>query len=205
MAFLAIEGIDGAGKTTLIKALSRALKQEGIAPLLTREPGGTAVGKQIRSILLKKTIAAPTALTEILLYYADRNQNISENIRPALEKGMWVISDRYWASTAAYQYGGRRMGKKLIDNLAREICGNCQPDLWILLDIPLKELQVRLSRQKTKDRLEEEKQAFYRKIKSYYLRLAKNFPEKWLVLSGLRPKEELVSKILENLKEKRIL
>lgn len=205
MAFLAIEGIDGAGKTTLIKTLSKTLQKKGITPFLTREPGGTKIGKQIRRILLEKTKEAPTALTEILLYYADRSQNISKNIRPALEKGKWVISDRYWASTAAYQYGGRRIGKKLIDSLNMEICRDCQPDLWVLLDIPLTELQIRLSRQKGKDRFEEEKLAFYRKIRTYYLKLAKDFPKRWLILSGLKPREELVDKILENLRKKKMI
>ena len=202
MAFLAFEGIDGAGKTTLIKALSKELKKKGIHPFITKEPGGTKVGKQIRRILLKKTTSPPSPQTEILLYYADRNQNIKENIKPALKKGQWVISDRYWASTAAYQYGGRKTGKNLIDYLTREVCGNCQPDLWILLDIPLKESLNRLN---NKDRFEEEKISFHRKIKIYYLKLAKSHPDQWLVLSGLKSPKELVNIILNHLTKKNLI
>lgn len=205
MAFLVIEGIDGAGKTTLIKSLLKALRKKGITPLLTREPGGTKTGKQIRRILLEKAITAPTPLTEILLYYADRSQNISENIKPALRKGKWVISDRYWASTLAYQHGGRGTGKKFIDSLTLEICGKCQPDVWILLDIPIKESQARLNRQEQKDRFEEEKLIFHKKVRTYYLQLAKNHPEKWLVLSGSKSQKELVEKILKYLIKKKLI
>lgn len=202
MAFLVFEGIDGAGKTTLIKAFSKELKKRGIVPLITKEPGGTKTGKYLRRILLNKTSFPPSPQTEILLYYADRNQNIKENIKPALKKGQWVISDRYWASTAAYQYGGRKTGKKLIDYLTREVCGNCQPDLWILLNIPLKESLNRLTH---KDRFEEEKTSFHRKIKTFYLKLAKSHPDRWLVLSGLKNQSELVSIILKHLVKKNLL
>ena len=202
MAFLVFEGVDGAGKTTLIKALTRELKKKGIIPLITKEPGGTKSGTKIRRILLKKTASPPSPQTEILLYYADRSQNIRENIEPSLKKSQWVISDRYWASTAAYQYGGRKTGKKLIDYLTREICGNYQPDLWILLNLPLKESLNRLNQ---KDRFEEEKISFHRKIKAYYLKLAKSQPDRWLVLSGLKTQRELVDIILNHLLKKKFI
>ena len=152
MAFLAFEGIDGAGKTGLIKATAKALRARGFDLRLTREPGGTETGKKIRRVLLEKSAAPPSPLTEILLYYADRSQNISENIKPALKKqGRWILSDRYYAGTAAYQCGGRGQAKKqaaarerLTALLQKEICGAFQPDLWILLDIPLKEAERRL-------------------------------------------------------------
>ena len=204
MAFVVFEGIDGTGKTTLIEFLLKELRKKGISLLLTREPGGTEVGQQIRKILLEKTSTPPSPLTEILLYYADRNQNISENIKPALEKGHWVISDRYWASTVAYQYGGRGVGKKLIDDLRERVCGDCQPDLWVLLDVPLKESLGRLNRSQKKDRFEEEKTSFHRKVKDYYLKLAKAQPERWLVLSGTKTPKELVNQIMERLIEKNL-
>ena len=204
MAFVVFEGIDGTGKTTLIEFLSKELRKTGIFPLLTQEPGGTNTGQKIRNILLEKTSTPPSPLTEILLYYADRNQNIKENIKPALKKGRWVISDRYWASTVAYQYGGRGVGKELIDDLQEGICGSCQPDLWVLLDVSLEECLNRLNRFQQKDRFEEEKLSFHRKVKDYYLKLAKDQPERWLVLSGTKTPKELVDKIMERLAEKNL-
>lgn len=205
MAFLVFEGTDGTGKTTLMKSLAKELRKNGIFCHLTREPGGTGVGQQIRRILLRKTTTPPVPLTEILLYYADRSQNISENIKPALQKGHWLLSDRYWASTEAYQYGGRGLGKQIIESLNREICKPFEPDLWILLDVPLKESQSRLNRLKKKDRFEEEALAFHKKVKAYYLKLAKAHPRKWLILSGTKSQKELVGEILKRLKQKKLL
>ena len=218
MAFLAFEGIDGAGKTGLIKAAAKALKARGLNLQQTREPGGTATGQKIRRILLEKSAAPPSPLTEILLYYADRSQNISQKIKPALKQGQWVLSDRYWAGTAAYQCGGRATGaagERLAALLQQEICGTVQPDLWILLDIPLKEAErrLRLRFQKNtgrkgavgKDRMEAEGLAFRRRTKNYYLKIARQNPEKWLILSGLLPEKELVSLILERLKKDKLI
>ena len=205
MAFLVFEGADGVGKTTLMKSLVRELKKRGITCRLTREPGGTRSGRQIRRILLRKTDTPPVPITEILLYYADRSQNMAENIKPALKKGHWLISDRYWASTTAYQYGGRGFGKKLIDSLRDQVCGSVEPDLWILLDVPLRESQIRLNRLQNKDRFEQEALAFHKKVRACYLKLAKADPRRWLVLSGTKSRKELVKEILKRLEQKKLL
>ncbi len=224
MAFLAFEGIDGSGKSSLISLLQAQLKKRGQDFILTKEPGGTPAGEKVRELLLAKKNFALNPLSESLLFYADRKQNIEEVIRPALEKGQWVLSDRYYASTSAYQCGGKGMDPAFIQLLKQKICGSCEPDLWILLDLPVAEAFKRLPSKKTKtredqlpllshyslkkglrDRMEKERPAFYQRVRDYYLKMAKAYSEKWLILNALHPPEELLEKILSHLKEQKFL
>ena len=201
MAFLAFEGIDGSGKSTLMEALAAELERRGLRPLKSREPGGTALGRKIRQILLEKTGDSPVPLAEILLYYADRSQHVERVVKPALEEGRWVLSDRCWASTSAYQQGGREKGADLIPLLKEAVCGDCQPDLLVLLDLPVGEAQRRLSvsRGGRKDRLEGESAGFHQRVRDFYLKLAEGEPSRWLVLDALRPLGELVGAVLARL------
>ena len=204
MAFIVFEGVDGSGKTTLIQALTKVLNEKGVRPVFTREPGGTDVGQDIRKILLTKTENSISPEVEVLLCYADRKQNIDEKIQPALKNKQWVISDRYWASTFAFQCGGRGLSESWILDLKEVICEGCEPDLWILLDLPVEESLLRLSKtgKKRSDRFEKENKNFHQRVRDFYLKLAKKEPEKWLVLDSTQATEILIQKILNQFKKK---
>ena len=206
MAFLVFEGIDGSGKTTLIKLLAQDLKQRGVVPVLTKEPGGTEVGASIREILLRKTKNPPSPFTELLLYYADRKQNIEERIRPALSKGQWIISDRYWASTSAFQSIAREVDLVFTNTLREKVCKDVEPDLWILLDLPVDVSLKRLKANQNieRDRFELEKKDFHEKVRKAYLQLAQKNKEKWLVLRAEKPSKSLLQDIIIHLKQKKI-
>ena len=207
MAFLVFEGIDGSGKTTLIKSLSEELRKRNLFPVLTKEPGGTEVGESIREIVLRKTKNPPTPLVEILLYYADRKQNIDERIQPALSQGQWVISDRYWASTFAFQSAGRKADLYFVDFLRKKTCQDCEPDLWILLDLPVEVSLKRLeaSRQDKRDRFELENKEFHERVRQAYLELVQKDKGKWLVLQAEKSQEELLKETLLHLKKRGFL
>ena len=207
MAFLAFEGIDGSGKSALMEALAGELEGRGLRLLRAREPGGTALGRRIRRILLEKTEEPPVPMAELLLYYADRSQHIERAVRPALKAGRWVLSDRSWASASAYQQGGRGAGADLIPALKEAVCGGCLPDLYVLLDLPVEAAQARLNagRQSGRDRLEGESAAFHQRVRDFYLKLAAEDSRRWLVLDALLPPEELLSRTLARLKKTRLL
>ena len=204
MAFLVFEGIDGSGKSTLLSLVCEQFKKEGLDFIRTREPGGSSRGKKIRDILLEKQnpVIDPTA--ETLLYYADRKQHIEELIKPSLKKGLWLLSDRYWASTSAYQCGGREVEEGFINHLKKKVCSDCEPDLWILLDLPVEISLKRLfvSRKSHRDRFEMEERAFHQRVRDYYLKLARENPSMWLILDATKNPEELLKKLLSYLKEK---
>lgn len=207
MAFVVFEGIDASGKSTLIQLLCQTLEDRSLDFVQTREPGGTDTGKKIRDILLKKQSSSLDSMAETLLYYADRKQHIEELIKPSLKKGLWVLSDRYWASTAAYQCGGRGIDEKFVGQLQKTVCAGCEPDLWILLDLPVELSLKRLSssRKGQRDRFELEEKAFHQRLRDYYLQLAKKDPSHWLVLSAEKLPEELLKDILSVFRKKKWL
>ena len=159
--FIVIEGIDGSGKTTQINQLSKWLNSSDIIPknnklVITREPGGTNLGKSIRSLLLDTSKEkAPYSITELLLYAADRAQHVNEIIRPCLNKGDWVISDRFTGSTLAYQGYGRKLDIKLIKDLETIATQGIAPDITFLLDISVEE-SIKRRRSRKDDRMEKE-------------------------------------------------
>ena len=207
MAFLVFEGIDASGKSTLLNLLCEKFQEEGLAFIKTREPGGTKIGEKIRETLLEKENFLLDPLAETLLYYADRKQHVEELIKPSLKKALWVFSDRYWASTAAYQCGGRRIDEDFTRQLQKKVCADCEPDLWILLDLPVELAEERLlvSRKNDRDRFEIEDKLFYQRVKDYYLKLAKKEPSKWLVLDATKSPAQLLEQILSYLKKKAML
>lgn len=207
MAFLVFEGVDASGKSTLLNLLCEKFQRNGVAFIKTREPGGTKIGEKIREILLEKESTSLDSLTETLLYYADRKQHTEERIKPSLRKGLWVLSDRYWASTSAYQCGGRSIDESFIQNLKKQTCAGCEPDIWILLDLPIEEALKRLVSLKKdlRDRLEMENSAFHQKVRDYYLKLAKEEPSKWLILDATKPPAQLLEQLLSHLKQKGFL
>ena len=191
--FITLEGLDGSGKTTQIKRLAAWLEGRGLAPVLTRQPGGTSTGDRIRELLLdaRSTHLAPMA--EMALMFADRAQAIAEVIRPALEAGKIVVCDRFTDSTEAYQGGGRQLGSQAVLDLHRLICGNLQPDLTILLLPSLAASLQRARRRNTREeaqtgknenRFEQEQDAFHRRVWEKYQEIAAREPERVLPIEG---------------------
>lgn len=198
--FVTLEGPEGAGKTTQLKLLSRHLDSIGLKHLVTRDPGGTSLGKQIRRILLNpETPVCP--VTELLLYEADRAQHVNEVILPALADGTLVLCDRYTDSTVAYQGFGRQLDLSLIDELNRIATGGLKPELTILFDIDSKAGLGRLH-PSGHDRLEREALDFHQKVRAGYHRLVEREPERWQVLDASRALSSVQDDLRKILAEK---
>ena len=192
--FLVLEGIDGCGKTTQIQHLRQWLPSSGLMPadaelVVTREPGGTELGRALRELLLHPPgAAAPCSTAELLLYAADRAQHVQEHIRPALEAGHWVLSDRFSGSTAAYQGYGRGLSLPLIEQLSLIACRGLQPDLTLLLDVPLAE-SLRRRGHRPADRIEASGEAFLARVCAGFVALAAQ--PGWQQLDGTQPVEQV--------------
>jgi len=175
--FLVLEGIDGCGKTTQLQALAQWLPGSGLLLpsaelIVTREPGGTALGLALRELLLHPPAeAAPLSTAELLLYAADRAQHVEQIIRPALAAGHWVLSDRFSGSTAAYQGYGRGLSLPLIHQLEQVATAGLQPDLTLWLDLPLAESRRRRSA-RASDRIESSGTAFLEAVAAGFCQLA---------------------------------
>ncbi|MGZ3723805.1 MAG: dTMP kinase [Bdellovibrionales bacterium] len=206
MPFLAFEGLDGSGKSTLINGLKSEFEQRKIAFVITREPGGTILGDEIRQMLLRVKGEAPVPRSEALLYQAGRAQHVENLIRPALAEKKWVLSDRFAASSVAFQAGGRAISREQIDWLNDFSTGGLSPDLYVLLDLTVEESLKRLSRRgEETDRFEREAKEFHEKVRHEYLQMAKANPERWLVLLASEPPKILQAKLLQALKDKKWL
>jgi dTMP kinase len=183
--FVTLEGPDGAGKSTQLKLLCKYLEGQGVNPVVSRDPGGTALGRQIRRLLLNPELFV-SPVCELLLYQADRAQHVSEVIMPALKEGKLVICDRFTDSTCAYQGFGRGIDMALINQLNQIATSGLKPDLTILFDI---ESEVGLSRLHPggQDRLEREALAFHQKVRQGYLKLAEAEPDRFVIIDATRP------------------
>ncbi len=198
--FISVEGIDGSGKTTQLEHLTKRLDLEGIRYFLNREPGGSSVGLQIRQILLDpKNPVSPTA--ELLLYFANRAQNVDEQIRPALEQGKLVISDRYTDSTLAYQGAARNLGQVLVAQLHEIACRGTEPALTIYVRIR-PEVSAKRMRNAKKDRLEAEGADFHGRVFEAYERLAAAHPERIVAVDGERSERSVADDIWKILMER---
>ena len=186
--FIVFEGGDGSGKSTQARSLNRRLRRRGLPVLLTREPGGTPAGESIRRWLKGRLNLQP--LCELLLFEAARTQLVESVIRPGLDGGSTVISDRYTASTMAYQGYGRGLDLGLIRQLNQIATGGLVPDLTVLLDLPA---EIGLSRRGAAgaDPFESAPDEFQRKVREGYLAQAAEDPARWLVLDGARPQRQL--------------
>jgi dTMP kinase len=202
--FISLEGPEGAGKSTQLKILSKQLEAVGYKHVLTRDPGGTGLGKQIRRIVLNPDNQIEK-IAELLLYQADRAQNVAEVIKPALEQGHVVFCDRYTDSTLAYQGYGRGMSLELIEQLNAVATSGLKPELTVLFDLPSEEGLARLH-PGSQDRLEREALEFHQRIRQGYKQLIETEPERWQVLDASKPlttvQAEFKKLIAEKLKVK---
>lgn len=203
--FITFEGIEGSGKTTQITLLKKALQKKGYSVLITREPGGTVIGDQIREVLLKRQNKKLVPLAELLLYEASRAQHVQEKIKPALQKGKMVISDRYSDASTVYQGVARALSTGLTDQLNRIATQNLKPHLTLVLDCPvhmgLKRVVQRTSSSHL-DRIEQEKISFHQKVRQGYLRLAKKEPHRVKVIDTTGSTEKIHGDILKQVLKK---
>lgn len=206
MPFLAFEGLDGSGKSTLINGLKAEIEKRGIPFVITREPGGTGLGDEIRQLLLRVKGEAPVPRAEALLYQAGRAQHVEQLIRPALREKKWVLSDRFDASSVAFQGGGREISRAQIEWLNDFSTAGVKPDLNVLLDLTVDETLKRLAgRGQEPDRFEREAKEFHEKVRQVYLSMATERPKEWLVLSAAETQSVLLQKLIQALKDKKWL
>jgi dTMP kinase len=196
--FIAFEGGEGTGKSTQSKLLAEWLEQEGESVVLTREPGGTDLGEDLRKILLGHETGAISPRAEALLYAADRAHHVYSVIRPALDRGDVVITDRYFDSSAAYQGAGRVLNPAEVARISRWATESLYPTLTILIDVPA---EIGLGRLQTRDRLEAESNDFHERVRQEYLQIAMMDPERYFVVDGTQPVNDIHSQITERVSE----
>ncbi len=193
--FITLEGIDGAGKSTHVDGIAAFLRAQGKTVITTREPGGTPLGERLRDLLLHETMHLET---EALLMFAARREHIAQLILPALERGDWVISDRFTDASFAYQGGGRKLPLEKLRLLEQWVHPGIQPDLTLLFDVPLDIARQRLDKHRTLDKFEQEQQNFFAEVRRVYLQRAQEFPERMRVIDSSQPLDD-VSRQLEQL------
>jgi dTMP kinase len=193
--FITLEGGEGAGKTTCMKHLDRRLTDTGISLVVTREPGGTAIGEKIRELLLSRQNADLLPDAELLLMFAARAQHLDELIRPALTRGDWVLCDRFTDATHAYQGGGRGIPGERIRSLEQWTQRGLKPDLTLLLDLPVEAGLERAGQRSTPDRFESESLRFMQQTREAYLKIAADEPERVKVIDAARPLDEVLAQL----------
>lgn len=197
--FLSLEGGEGAGKTTVLNALRDALSASGDEVVCTREPGGTPLAEMIRGLLLDPSHEPAAPETELLLMFAARAQHVRETILPALERGAWVLSDRFTDSSFAYQGGGRGLDAGFIAELERRVVG-LAPGLTLLLDLPVPQGRARArGRDGAPDRIESEQDAFFERVRATFLARAQAEPARFRVVDASLPADVVAAQALDHL------
>lgn len=186
--FITLEGVDGAGKSTHIPYITELLRRGGREVVVTREPGGTPLAEQLRELLLYEAMHPET---ETLLMFAARREHLECVIKPALERGAWVLSDRFTDASFAYQHGGRGVDADKIRALERWVQGELQPDLTLLFDVPVSVSCQRLAGARDPDRFEQESAHFFERIRNAYLQRAADFPARFRVVDSNRGIDEI--------------
>ena len=190
--FITFEGIDGAGKSSHLAFVADVLRSRGLQVVTTREPGGTALGEQLRALLLHQTMHLDT---EALLMFASRREHLAQVIEPALARGDWVISDRFTDATFAYQGGGRGLSIEKLAQLEAWVHPQHQPALTLLFDVPLEIARARLDASRTLDKFEQEQNQFFQRVRDEYLRRAAQFPARFQIIDSTLP----LSQVRQNL------
>ena len=185
--FITFEGLDGVGKSTQMENLAAWLRERGLDVITTREPGGTGLGQKLRTVLLSSRTSGLSPMAELALMFADRAQHIDEQILPALQRGRWVLCDRFTDSSEAYQGGGRELGSEVVLQLHKALCHNLKPDLTILMLTDL-EHSVNRARRRNQEkarnsehdenRFEKESRAFHKRVLESYLAIAEREPQR---------------------------
>ena len=195
--FITFEGVDGAGKSTHIDEVISFLESQKIAVKRTREPGGTKLGEKLRELLLHDEMDPET---ETLLMFAARRQHIAEIIKPALDEGVFVVSDRFTDATYAYQYGGKQVAYSKIQTLEAWVHPDIKADLTLLFDLPVEISIDRLKKNRTPDKFEKESEAFFNRLRNVYLDLARQHPNRYKIINANQPIETVSHDVIEAIK-----
>lgn len=182
--FITVEGIEGAGKSTCLKLIEQRIRQSGHELLVTREPGGTTLGEDLRGLLLGHRHEGMADDTELLLMFAARAEHLQARILPALDVGSWVLCDRFTDATYAYQGYGRGIDLERIATLESWVQGDRRPDLTLLMDLPVEIGLERAGKRSTPDRFERQALAFFERVRAGYLSLAKAAPDRFRVIDA---------------------
>ena len=193
--FITMEGGEGAGKSTMMGRVANWLESAGHRVVRTREPGGTDLAEKLREILLDRNNISLSGRAELLLLFAARAQHLEELIRPALVRGDWVLCDRFTDATWAYQGGGRGLPRDEIGSLETLVHGDLQPDLTLLLDLPVELGMKRAARRSQADRFEQESTLFFERVRNAYLERAEAAPERFAIINAASNMEEVWSQI----------
>ncbi|HSJ48366.1 MAG TPA: dTMP kinase [Gammaproteobacteria bacterium] len=199
--FITLEGSEGVGKTSNLAFMERHLREAGREVVVTREPGGTPVGEQIRALLLDPANQAMVSDCELLLMFAARAQHLQEVIVPAVARGAWVLCDRFTDATYAYQGGGRGIDAARIAELESWVQGGLRPDLTLLLDLPVEIGLARAGERGAPDRFEQEQRAFFERVRQAYLDQAAAQPGRYRVVDAGQPLEAVQAAIAAVLDE----
>lgn len=193
--FITVEGIEGVGKSTNINFIRQQLEAAGRDVVLTREPGGTPLGEAIRGLLLNPEYTGMDSNCELQLMFAARAEHLAKVVWPALEKGQWVLCDRFTDATYAYQGGGRGINIGVIARLEELVQGDFRPDLTLLLDVPVAVGLARAGKRGALDRFEQEKVEFFERVRNAYLDMAQRSPDRYRVVDASLPLEEVQKQI----------
>jgi len=189
--FVTVEGIEGAGKSTQMDVIRQYLEERGIRVVMTREPGGTPLSEAVRTLLLDSDNRGMSPDTELLLVFAARAEHLHKVIRPALESGDWVLSDRFTDATFAYQGGGRGIEAARIATLEEWVQGRLRPDLTLLLDVPVEAGMSRIAGRGQRDRFEREDKEFFQRIRNSYLQRAAAEPQRFRCIDASAPVQQV--------------
>ncbi len=197
--FITLEGGEGAGKTSNLQFITQRLQERDIEFVVTREPGGTPLAEDIRALLLRHHAERMCEMTELLLIFAARAQHLDQVIRPSLEAGKWVVSDRFTDATYAYQGGGRGLNRDTIASLESLVQGHLRPDLTLILDLPPHIGLERARKRASLDRFELEKLEFFDRVRASYRERATSEPERCVLIDASRALEEVQGDVLREL------
>ena len=194
--FITFEGSEGSGKSTQVQRLTARLERSGVPYLVTREPGGTPIGGTIRELLqFASHNSGMTAEAELLLFEASRTQLVREIIKPALERGMCVIADRFFDSTTVYQGAARKLDRETVERLNVFAVGECIPNVSFVLDIDAATAKSRMQKPRRPDRMEQEPEEFYERVREAYRELAAREPNRVVLIDGSRGEDEIENAI----------
>ncbi|MGI8638332.1 MAG: dTMP kinase [Pyrinomonadaceae bacterium] len=202
--FITFEGIDGSGKSTQLRMLASELLMQGFKVLMTCEPGGTPLGRRLREAFLE-TEENVSPLAELLLFAADRAQHVSFLVKPAIEEGKIVISDRYADATFAYQGAGRGFPEKTVNQVIELATDGLKPNLTLFFDLPIEKAFLRMNSRshngEQKNRMDKETAEFYERVRAAYLKIAANEPERFRIINASNSIEEIHTKVIETVSE----
>jgi len=196
LPFITFEGSEGSGKSTQVQRLAARLERSGAPYLVTREPGGTPIGETIRELLqFASHNSSMTPESELLLFEASRSQLVREIIKPALERGVCVIADRFFDSTTVYQGAARKLDREMVERLNAFAVDDCIPDVTFVLDIDAVGANARMQKPRRPDRMEQEPADFYERVRQAYRELAAREPSRVVLIDGSRSADQIENEI----------